>query len=91
MVAGLIRSNIAEAQGGDIGTAMSGPMSLMIMCLLLAVVGLSVFVGSRAFHPGKVLSSDALFLLFLKRMLKEGHHPGLVCLMPEQAAKFEKV
>lgn len=91
MVTGLIRSNIAAAQGGNIGAAMNGPMALMILCLLLAVVGLSVFVGSRAFHPGRALSSGALFLLFLKRMLKEGHHPGLVCLMPEQAAKLEKV
>lgn len=90
MMVALVLSTIAERRGGDIGAAMGMPMALMCVFIIVAVVGLGIYLGARVYRPDRAHSRDALYGLLISRMFKEGCHPGRVYLSPAQAAKLTR-
>ena len=90
MMTGLVRSTIAENNGGDVGAVLGLPMALMCIFLVLAIIGLCVYVGSNAYNPKRRYSPDQLFLIFSKRMYKESLQVGIVYLSPLQVKQMKK-
>ena len=90
MVAALILSTAAQVHGENIGAAMGAPMGLMCVFLILAVIGLCIFVGARAFRSNRLFTPDVLYLLFIKQMRKEYTKIGIVYLSPHLAAQLKR-
>ncbi|REG06247.1 hypothetical protein DFR64_2679 [Pelolinea submarina] len=66
MVAGLVLSNLAESNGGDIGAALGLPMALMCIFLLVAVAGLVIYMSANEFNPARRYTKEQLYLKFIK-------------------------
>ena len=90
MLAGLVLSTIAQNNGQDVGAALGLPMALMCIFLVLAIIGLCVFLGSNSYNPNRNYNQDQLFLLFTKSAYKEYPLGGLVYLAPWQVKQMRK-
>lgn len=91
MLTGLVLSTLAESQGGDVGAALGTPMVLMCGLLVLAVIGLVLFLGSNSYRSVRSNDKDKLFLLFLQYIKSNGmQSSGVVYLNPRQAARMRK-
>ncbi len=90
MMVGLVRSTLAQQVGGDVGAALGLPMALMCIFIIVAVVGLCIFLGSNSFDPRRKYSPEQLFLLFQKIIQKENPLSGVVILSPAQVKQMKR-
>jgi hypothetical protein len=90
MIAGLVRSTLAQNSGGNVGAALGLPMALMCVFVIVAIVGLCMLVGSNALVPGRKYSQDQLFHMFIKTIQKESPQYGVVFLSPMQVKQMKR-
>jgi hypothetical protein len=90
MFTGLVRSTLAQNAGENVGAALGLPMTLMCVFLIVAIVGLSIYLGSRCLDPDRKYTQDQLYSYFIKDIEKESQQVGVVYLTPAQVKQMKR-